>query len=113
MIASFRDKVYELTRQIPKGKVATYGQLAKLAGNPKAGRAVGVFMRVNQDAPHTPCHRVVASDGSLTGYSSRGGSLTGYSGVGGISKKKQMLMSEGISFSGVKVDLGVSLWNHV
>ena len=100
---SFRDKVYELTRQIPKGKVATYGQLAKLAGNPKAGRAVGVFMRVNQDAPHTPCHRVVASDGSLTGYS----------GVGGISKKKQMLMSEGISFSGVKVDLGVSLWNHV
>jgi O-6-methylguanine DNA methyltransferase len=103
MIASFRDKVYELTRQIPKGKVATYGQLAKLAGNPKAGRAVGVFMRVNQDAPHTPCHRVVASDGSLTGYSSRGG----------ISKKKEMLIAEGISFSGVKVDLGVSLWNHV
>jgi len=103
MTASFRDKVYELTRQIPKGKVATYGQLAKLAGNPKAGRAVGVFMRVNQDAPHTPCHRVVASDGSLTGYSSRGG----------ISKKKEMLIAEGISFSGVKVDLGVSLWNHV
>jgi O-6-methylguanine DNA methyltransferase len=103
MIASFRDKVYELTRQIPKGKVATYGQLAKLAGNPKAGRAVGVFIRVNQDAPHTPCHRVVASDGSLTGYSSRGG----------ISKKKEMLIAEGISFSGVKVDLGVSLWNHV
>ena len=100
---SFRDKVYEFTRQIPKGKVATYGQLAKLAGNPKAGRAVGVFMRVNQDAPHTPCHRVVASDGSLTGYSSRGG----------ISKKKEMLIAEGISFSGVKVDLGVSLWNHV
>jgi methylated-DNA-[protein]-cysteine S-methyltransferase len=98
MIASFKDKVYEFTRQIPKGKVATYGQLAKLAGKPKAGRAVGAFMRVNPDAPRTPCHRVVASDGSLTGYS----------GIGGISKKKAMLIAEGVKFKGEKIDLNVS-----
>jgi methylated-DNA-protein-cysteine methyltransferase-like protein len=103
MTASFRDKVYEFTRQIPKGKVATYGQLAKLAGNPKAGRAVGAFMRINPDAPHTPCHRVVAFDGSLTGYS----------GVGGIKKKKEMLILEGVKFEGEKVDLASSLWRFV
>jgi O-6-methylguanine DNA methyltransferase len=101
MAASFKDKVYDFTRQIPKRKVATYGQLAKLAGKPKASRAVGAFMRTNQDAPHTPCHRVVASDGSLTGYS----------GVGGINKKKEMLIAEGVKFKKEKVDLNVSNWS--
>ncbi len=101
MQTSFKDKVYEFTRQIPKGKVATYGQLAKLAGNPKASRAVGAFMRTNQDAPHTPCHRVVATDGSLTGYS----------GIGGIKTKKEMLIEEGVRFSGNKVNLNVSQVN--
>jgi methylated-DNA-protein-cysteine methyltransferase-like protein len=100
MITSFRDKVYVFTRKIPKGKVVTYGQLAKLAGNPKAARAIGTFMRMNPDAPHTPCHRVVAADGSLTGYS----------GNGGIKKKKEMLIAEGVSFKNEKVDLAVSKW---
>jgi len=40
---SFRDRVYEVTSKIPKGKVATYGQIARLAGNPKAARAVGMY----------------------------------------------------------------------
>jgi alkylated DNA nucleotide flippase Atl1 len=57
-------------------------------------------MRVNKDAPQTPCHRVVASDGSLTGYS----------GVGGIKTKKAMLISEGVHFKNEKVDLSNSLW---
>lgn len=96
----FRDTVYSLTRQIPKGKVATYGQLAKQAGNPKAARAVGLFMKTNPDAPRIPCHRVVASDGSLTGYS----------GKAGISGKKEMLLAEGVSFTGKKVDLSQSQW---
>jgi len=100
MIASFRDKVYSITRKIPKGKVVTYGQLAKLAGNPKASRTVGLFMKTNQDAPHTPCHRVVAFDGSLTGYS----------GIGGVKKKKEMLIAEGVKFKKEKVDLNDSLW---
>jgi O-6-methylguanine DNA methyltransferase len=96
----FKDKIYELTRQIPKGKVSTYGQLARLAGRPKAARAVGYFMRTNPDAPHTPCHRVVSSDGSLRGYS----------GGKGISTKKEMLLAEGVTFTGDKVDLRSSLW---
>ncbi len=96
----FREKIYKLTRQIPKGKVATYGQLAKLAGNPKAARAVGMCMKINPDAPHTPCHRVVASDGNLIGYS----------GKGGIAGKKKILVMEGVFFKGSRVDLSRSLW---
>ena len=97
---TFREKVYEITKQIPKGKVATYGQLARLVGNAKAARAVGALMRVNPNAPHTPCHRVVAQDGSLTGYS----------GVGGVAGKKKMLLTEGVFFQGDKVDLSRSGW---
>ena len=97
---SFKEKVYKLTRSIPKGKVATYGQIAKLAGKPKAARAVGVLMRINPDAPETPCHRVVAADGKLTGYS----------GSGGITSKKAMLITEGVSFKGNRVDISKSLW---
>ena len=99
---TFKEKIYSLTLQIPKGKVATYGQLAKLAGKPKAARAVGGFMRTNPNAPHTPCHRVVAADGTLTGYSAKGG----------LVKKRMMLLTEGVFFTGEKVDLSRSLWNE-
>ncbi len=100
MITLFRQRVYELTRQIPKGKVATYGQLARLAGQPKAARAIGLYMASNPDAPATPCHRVVASSGHLTGYSAGDGLKT----------KKAMLLQEGVVFKGSKVDLTTSLW---
>lgn len=99
--SAFRQRIYELTRQIPKGRVATYGQLARLAGSPGAARAVGMCMKQNPDAPQTPCHRVVAADGRLTGYSAGEG----------ISTKKQMLLSEGVSFKNQKVDLGLSQWD--
>lgn len=98
---TFKDRVYELTRQIPKGKTATYGQIAKLAGSPRAARAVGLLMKTNPDAPHTPCHRVVAANGALTGYS----------GIGGISGKRKMLENEGVMFKGEKVDLRASQWS--
>jgi O-6-methylguanine DNA methyltransferase len=97
---NFKEKIYKFCSSIPKGKVATYGQLARLAGKPKAARAVGVFMKNNPDAPVVPCHRVVASDGKLTGYS----------GTGGIVQKKKMLINEGVSFKNNKVDLLVSKW---
>lgn len=98
----FKEKVYELTRSIPKGKVATYGQLARLAGNKKAARVVGLLMKINPDAPHTPCHRVVSSTGDLTGYSA----------AGGLTKKQSMLQAEGVVFKGKKVDLTVSQWHN-
>ena len=100
MKSAFTEKIYALTRTIPKGKVATYGQLARLAGKPGAARAVGAAMRTNPDIPKTPCHRVVASDGSLTGYSA------GH----GVSTKKKMLLEEGVTFKGTRVDLAVSGW---
>lgn len=68
---SFRDRVHAVVASIPKGKTLTYGQVAALAGNPKAARAVGAIMRTNYDS-HIPCHRVVRADGSLGGYN-RGG----------------------------------------
>jgi O-6-methylguanine DNA methyltransferase len=98
---SFKDQVYVLIRKIPKGKVATYGQVASLVGSPGAARAVGMCMKTNPDAPQTPCHRIVASDGQLTGYSAEGG----------ISKKKRMLREEGVQFVGDRVDLKRSLWH--
>lgn len=102
MNKTFFERVYTLIRTIPAGKVATYGQVAALVGNPKAARAVGMCMKINPDAPRTPCHRVVAADGSLTGYSAREG----------IKSKKEMLLAEGVKFVGEKVDLSVSLWKQ-
>jgi O-6-methylguanine DNA methyltransferase len=100
MKSEFTELVYVVTRQIPKGKVATYAQVARLAGSPGAARAVGMCMRNNPDAPDTPCHRVVASDGSLRGYSAGEG----------LSTKKRMLIAEGIKFNGDRVDLRESQW---
>ena len=100
MASAFTEQIYQLARRIPEGKVATYGQLALLAGNPRAARAVGTAMRCNPDIPKTPCHRVVASDGSLTGYSAGQG----------VATKRKMLMEEGVAFKGQKVDLSRSQW---
>lgn len=97
---TFKEKVYKITSSIPKGKVATYKQVAKLAGNPKGARAVGYFMRINPNAPHVPCHRVVGSNGRLTGYS----------GEGGLGGKRKMLLSEGVYFNKSSVDFSKSLW---
>ena len=99
---TFREQVYEITRWIPQGKVATYGQIARLAGKPKAARAVGVFMKTNPFAPIVPCHRVVGTNGKLTGYS----------GGDGIATKKEMLIKEGVKFLGDKVDFVQSLWDE-
>jgi len=100
MSNDFKNKVYKICRSIPRGKVATYGQLAKLAGKPRAARAVGVIMKNNPSAPTVPCHRVLASDGKLTGYS----------GIGGIAQKKKMLIDEGVYFKNNQVNLSLSQW---
>lgn len=96
----FFKKVYTVARHIPKGKVATYGQIAHLAGNSKAARAVGMAMKNNPDLSSIPCHRVVGSDGKLVGYSA----------FDGISSKKAMLIKEGITLLGDRVDLSISQW---
>lgn len=80
---SFADKVREIVRKIPKGKSMTYKQVATKAGNPNAARAVGAIMRTNFDES-IPCHRVIASDGSMRGYNR-----------GGTSRKLTILKAEG------------------
>lgn len=97
---TFTQKVYTVTSRIPRGKVATYGQIARLAGNAKASRAVGMAMRRNTDRNKVPCHRVVASDGKLTGYAFGKG----------IQTKRKMLEEEGVVFKEQKVLLSKSQW---
>ena len=97
---SFTEKIYKIASKIPKGKVATYGQLAKMAGKPRAARAVGMCMKYNPDMKVVPCHRVVASDGKLTGYAFGSG----------IPTKKKMLLKEGVVFNGERVNLSRSQW---
>src|SRR5437763_13861210 len=81
---SFNQKVWALTSRIPKGQVTTYANIARQLKT-RAYRAVGNALNKNPYAPAVPCHRVVGSDGKLTGYS------------GGLEKKKKMLQDEGIA----------------
>ncbi|MGB9728026.1 MAG: MGMT family protein [Nitrososphaeria archaeon] len=90
-----RNLVYKLLKQVPKGKVTTYKALAKAAGNPKASRAVGMFMRTNPYAPIVPCHRVVYNNGRIGGFA----------GKTRIKDKIKMLEEEGVIVkNGVIVD---------
>ncbi len=86
-VTSFEKKVYEVTLKIPKGEVRTYGWVAKKIGKPNAARAVGQALKRNRWAPMIPCHRVIGSNGALTGYSA----------PGGISAKRRLLAREGAS----------------
>ncbi len=72
-VTPFQRKVYEAILKIPKGQGRTYAQVARAIGTPKAARAVGQALKRNRWAPKIPCHRVVASDGTLGGYSAPGG----------------------------------------
>lgn len=67
-LTPFQIKVYKALLKIPAGEVRTYKQIAKAIGKPKAARAVGNACNKNPYAPIVPCHRVVGSNGSLTGY---------------------------------------------
>lgn len=98
---TFTERVYKIVSAIPKGTVATYGQIARLAGNAKASRAVGQAMRNNKDTGTVPCHRVVGSTGHLTGYAYGNG----------IRTKMELLKREGVHFKEQKIDLAQSLWN--
>ena len=86
---SFFEQVYEVVRQIPEGRVATYGQIARLVGAPRKARFVGFAMHASPGmAGGVPCHRVVFKDGSLA---------PGFA-FGGPGMQKEMLLNEGISF---------------
>lgn len=64
---SFKQKVYEAVKKIPRGRVMTYKQVAEFAGRPNAYRAVGSILNKNE-SPQIPCHRIIKSDGRIGGY---------------------------------------------
>lgn len=92
---SFSDRVYDLLRKVPKGRVTTYKEIAHALGS-KAYRGVGQAMRKNPYAPEVPCHRVVAASGRIGGFR---GDTSGMA----IRDKINMLKNEGIAFEGNKV----------
>ena len=67
MLKSFKQKVLEIVQNIPKGKMLSYKEVAILAGNRKAYRAVGSVLKKNYN-PEIPCHRVICSNGELGEY---------------------------------------------
>ncbi len=82
------EKIYEVVKQIPKGKVATYGQVAIMAGNPRWARVVGYALHNNPNPSTIPCHRVVNRDGKVA---------SGYA-FGGSTMQRDLLEKEGIVF---------------
>ncbi|MGB6881744.1 MAG: MGMT family protein [Microgenomates group bacterium] len=93
----FFDEVYRIVRKIPTGKVATYGQIARLLGTRDA-RRIGYALHANKD-PKTPCHRVVSKKGELA----ENFAFNGYK------EHKRRLMAEGVSF---KDEMHVDLERH-
>ena len=89
----FQQSVWAEISNIPKGSVVTYKELANRVGRPNAYRAVASACGANPTPGPVPCHRVIASDGSLGGYS----------GPGGVERKRQLLESEGVIISQNKV----------
>jgi O-6-methylguanine DNA methyltransferase len=86
-MTSFTSRVLSVVRRIPPGRVATYGDVAALAGRPRAARAVGNIMRACR-RHDVPCHRVVAAAGKLGGYG------------GNLELKRALLRAEGLQVSG-------------
>ncbi len=80
----FQQKVWAALRTIPVGKTASYGEIAARIGQPKASRAVGMANNANPIPIIVPCHRVIGSDGSMTGYG------------GGLGRKRWLLAHEGL-----------------
>ena len=88
---NFQKQALNLTKQIPKGRISTYGEIAKALGDVRASRAVGNALNRNPKLIEIPCHRVVMSDGRIGGYS------------GGVERKIELLEKEGVKIKDDKV----------
>jgi len=101
-MGAFFEECYDVVRQVPKGRVATYGQVARLVGRPRSARFVGFAMHGSPGmAEGVPCHRIVFRDGSLA---------PGFA-FGGPDVQREMLEEEGIPFTADgRVDLAACQW---
>lgn len=95
------EKIYEVVRQIPKGYVATYGQVAALAGNKRWARVVGYALHVNPDGEKIPCYRVVTKDGNVSKAFV----------FGGENEQIRRLKEDGITFVDGHVDMDKYQWD--
>ena len=89
------NRIYAVVKRIPRGKVATYGQVARLAGNPRWARVVGYALHVNPDPDGIPCYRVVNARGELAGEFA----------FGGEGAQARLLEADGIEVKQGRVDL--------
>lgn len=94
-MAEFFERVYSVLREVPKGKVVTYGQIAKLLGAPNSSRAVGYALHHNPKPIEIPCHRVVNREGRLSGNFA----------FGGKNAQAKLLEAEGVPVKDGYVDL--------
>ena len=99
-VDSVFDRIYNVVSQIPKGKVATYGQVAQLAGNKRWARVVGYALHNNPDQSKIPCHRVVNRDGKVAKAFV----------FGGENEQIRLLLNEGVEVIEGKVDLEKYRW---
>lgn len=90
-------RIYEAVKKIPRGKVATYGQVAEMAGNKKMARAVGNALHKNPDPEKIPCYRVVNAKGELAGEFA----------FGGEGAQARLLQADGIAVADGRVDLKI------
>lgn len=90
-------RIYEAVKKIPRGKVATYGQVAEMAGNKKMARAVGNALHKNPDPEKIPCYRVVNAKGELAGEFA----------FGGEGAQARLLQADGIAVVDGRVDLKI------
>lgn len=97
------DFIYDVVKQIPKGTVATYGQVAALAGNKRWARVVGYALHVNPDPVHIPCHRVVNWEGAISEAFA----------FGGGNRQVELLQEEGVEVIDKKVDLERYRWKRM
>ena len=93
--------IYDVVRRIPRGRVATYGQVAALAGNPNWSRVVGYALHVNPEPGVIPCHRVL----------NRFGEPSKAFAFGGVNEQILLLQEEGVEFFDGKVDLSKYIWD--
>jgi len=100
MAGSVFEHIYEVVKRIPYGRVATYGQIAAIAGNPRWARVVGYALHANPDPAHIPCFRVV----------NRNGEVSKAFAFGGENMQIQLLQADGIDVKDGKVDLSKYQW---
>lgn len=95
------EKIYDVVKQIPKGYVATYGQIAALAGNCRWARVVGYALHANPDPENIPCYRVVTKDGKVSSAFV----------FGGANRQMELLKADGVQFQDGHVMMEKYQWD--